>query len=198
MSVGALEGIGLVIPLETEISKRHGRTEFLKMLDFAIFTVIGILSVFGLMGYLTYGISVHDIIVADLPSSSIIVKILKTCLLLGILFTYPLQLFPVTQILDSTLSNHISNSNVVHILSRVIAVGCTALVGIFLPSFHIISSFTGCIGGAALSFILPAIFTIKLFEPPIYSRMWFENVGMLLFGVVGSITGVIITLESLF
>ena len=197
MTVGAFEGIGLVLPLEAEITKYHSRDDFLSMLDFAIFGVAFLLSGFGLLGYLTYGNDVHDVIIASLPTNAMTLNVIRSCLILGIVCTYPLQLFPVTEIVDNMLTSFFAHSYMTHIVSRLFSVFITAFVAMYTPSFHVISAYTGCIGGAALSFIFPSLFSMKLFAPERFSWLWWSNVLMFIFGILGGVAGIVVTTQGL-
>ena len=102
-----------VLPVEESVAR--GPKPFIGLLDAALLLVTILLGAFGVIGYMTYGDSVHDIIVADLPGTRM-VSMLKVFMLLGIVFTYPLQILPVARILErafdvsgSTSSTTISN-----------------------------------------------------------------------------------------
>lgn len=188
-----LLGIGLVIPLETSITMRHSRLSFLYMLDIAIFGVTAILVGFGALGVFTYGYSLMDVIIGNLPNT-IPLKCVRVSLILGILGTYPMQLFPVVEIVGGYFS---SKKCFVPYVVRFCVVSATIVVAVALPSFHVISSFTGCLGGVLLSFIFPALFSMKLFAPFKFSFYWWQNVVMILFGVIGGVTGIIVNIKNL-
>ena len=57
----------------------------------------------GILGYLCYGDSVPDIIIAALPKDASALAVLRVCLIAGIFFTFPMQVFPITEVLDSYL-----------------------------------------------------------------------------------------------
>ena len=61
-----------------------------------------ILGSFGILGYLRYGHNTHQIVTENLEGS-VIVIILRLLLFVGVLFTYPLQIYPVIQILENKL-----------------------------------------------------------------------------------------------
>ena len=101
-----------ILPIEQSI--KSGPNVFPKLLDYSLLLVSLILASFGTVGYLTFGDDVHDIIVRDLPSSGPTVA-LKSCLIVGIFFTYPLQILPVTRIFEGFVM-HIVHDGKAHIM----------------------------------------------------------------------------------
>jgi hypothetical protein len=83
------------------------------------------------------------------------------------------------------------------VILRICVLSAISFVAIAVPSFHLISSFTGCIGGVMLSFVLPAMFHARLFAPTRFSWSWWQNAGLVLFGILGGLTGVYFNIKSL-
>ena len=96
----AFEGIGCLLPIESSL--RIPRRHFERLLDTCLLIVSFILGSFAVVGMLTYGDETKDIVITNLPNSPAI-SVLKVCLLIGIMFTYPLQLVPVTRIAERQL-----------------------------------------------------------------------------------------------
>ncbi|XP_074648360.1 uncharacterized protein LOC141903891 isoform X2 [Tubulanus polymorphus] len=96
-TVSAFEGIGLIIPVETSMDGNQHR--FPVFLCIALGIVGSMLSTFGIIGYIRYGTHVQQLILNNLTFGPISVVVDGT-LVLAILFTYPLQYFPVAQILE--------------------------------------------------------------------------------------------------
>jgi solute carrier family 36 (proton-coupled amino acid transporter) len=291
---GAFEGIGCVLPIEESVSV--GRDKFKRILDSALGTVTAVLLSFGIVGYLTYGEGVHDIIIKDLPSNNVTL-FLRICILIGIYFTYPLQLLPVSRIVerwvlprpggvtrsgratsstssspfsvviphrhavqpsetkssesvsevrsllpvdystttdDSELEDEFasvdeSDSSVLHedidlgsgdigcctrrlprrfrelaiqheTLSknviRTLLVFITGAIALIIPSFHMILSFNGSIGGAALAFVLPGYFHMIVFKDSNTKAQTWLNYAMMAFGIIGGVTGVAVTIKN--
>ncbi|XP_046855366.1 amino acid transporter AVT3B-like [Xenia sp. Carnegie-2017] len=99
-TIGAFEGIGTIIPIEA--SMEENRRNFTKYLHGAIFLISLILGSFGILGYIHFADGVDQVISDNLSygTLSIIVQIM---LCIGILFTYPLQIFPVIEIVENFL-----------------------------------------------------------------------------------------------
>ena len=83
-------------------------------LHFAVGTLSVILGCFGLLGYLVYGEGVNQIVTESFPSG-LLIQIVRCLLCFAILLTYPLQIFPVIEIIEGWLFNSecntVENSN---------------------------------------------------------------------------------------
>ena len=78
------------------------RPRFPLYLQLAISQVSVILGSFGILGYLIYGSTVPQIVTDTLPSGPLAQGI-RITLCIAVLFTYPLQLFPVIEIFEGLL-----------------------------------------------------------------------------------------------
>ncbi|XP_028406582.1 amino acid transporter AVT3B-like [Dendronephthya gigantea] len=96
--VGAYEGIGTIIPIEA--SMKENRPNFRKYLHCAISLVSIILGTFGIFGYIHFSDEVEQIISDNLPYGTLSI-VVQITLCIGILFTFPLQIFPVVQIAEN-------------------------------------------------------------------------------------------------
>lgn len=98
---GAYEGIGTVIPIETSM---HGsRHLYPRLLRISLIILSIILGGFGSSAYLRFGPGVSQVIIGELPAHQLLASIVRAALLVGISFTYPLQLFPVVQVAEVRL-----------------------------------------------------------------------------------------------
>ncbi|XP_071947224.1 uncharacterized protein [Antedon mediterranea] len=100
---GAFEGIGTVIPVEASmVGNRHMYPYFLHL---TICILALILSSLGISGYLRYGHATQQIIIANLieENDSIFLTIIYTLICISVMLTYPLQLFPVIEVIENAL-----------------------------------------------------------------------------------------------
>ena len=95
------------------------RPRFPLYLQLAIAQVSVILGSFGILGYLIYGSNVPQIVTDTLPSGPLAQGI-RVTLCIAVLFTYPLQLFPVIEIFEGLLFSRSLNKDKSH-MSTVIA-----------------------------------------------------------------------------
>lgn len=95
----ALEGIGLVVPVETSM---RNPARFPLVLRLALLIMMTVLMVVGVLGFATFGDETRSIILLNFGDSPI-VSAVKGVLVIGILFTYPLQLVPIIQAAEGYL-----------------------------------------------------------------------------------------------
>lgn len=92
----AFEGIGTVIPIEGSMAEN--RVKYPKYMHYSIAGLALILSSFGIIGYLAYGEKTCQIVTVNLNGP--IAVALQILLFIGVLFTYPLQIYPCVQIAE--------------------------------------------------------------------------------------------------
>ncbi|XP_075240567.1 uncharacterized protein LOC142336005 [Convolutriloba macropyga] len=93
------EGAGMILALEASVvpSARHLFKGIFKLV-MCIVTTLYI--VFGAAGYLSFGRETQPIITLNLPDS-LFPHLVKVCLCFSLVFTYPMMMFPVVQLLES-------------------------------------------------------------------------------------------------
>ena len=89
-----------LIPIETSMAEN--RHLFPLYLHFAIGGLSLILACFGLLGYTVYGEGVAQIVTESFPPG-VLILIVRCLLCFAILLTYPLQIFPVIEIVEGWL-----------------------------------------------------------------------------------------------
>lgn len=89
-----------IIPIEA--SMNENRPNFPRYLHGGIGCVSVILGTFGIFGYLHFVDNVEQLISDNLPYGTLSI-IVQVTLCIGILFTYPLQMFPVIEISENFL-----------------------------------------------------------------------------------------------
>ncbi|XP_057438972.1 amino acid transporter ANT1 [Lotus japonicus] len=198
MAVFCFEGFGMTLALENSM---QDRSKFPKLLaqTFSGITLVYIL--FGLCGYMAFGEETKDIVTLNLPRnwSSLTVQV---GLCLGLVFTFPIMLHPVNEIVEGKLKHVCRNNNdstslgnISIYVSRAIVVVLLAFIASFVPEFGVFASFVGSTLCAMLSFVLPAIFHLKIFGSSL--RIWqkaldfFVLICGLLFAVYGTYSTVV-------
>ena len=92
----------------------ENRHRFPLYLHFAIGTLSVILGCFGILGYVVYGEEVNQIVTESFPSG-VLIQVVRCLLCFAILLTYPLQIFPVIEIVEGWLfsseCNPVENSD---------------------------------------------------------------------------------------
>merc|ERR1712226_489553 len=103
------EGAGMILALEASVepSARHLFKGIFKLV-MCIVTTLYI--AFGAAGYLSFGRETQPIITLNLPDS-IFPHLVKMCLCFSLVFTYPMMMFPVVQLLEAKFLPEHSNLN---------------------------------------------------------------------------------------
>ncbi|KAL0482636.1 solute carrier family 36 (proton-coupled amino acid transporter) [Acrasis kona] len=94
------EGIGLALPVESNMkNKKH-----FKAVLYTAESLVGIMmGVFGLFGYIAFAHNVQSMITLNIPSGSSLGIVIKVGFIIALAFTYPMQLFPVSELFDGYL-----------------------------------------------------------------------------------------------
>ncbi|KAK4537613.1 hypothetical protein CDCA_CDCA13G3638 [Cyanidium caldarium] len=92
----AFEGIGVVLPVQDSMKD----PSYYSMVLAATMVVLSaVLMLIGLLGFMTFGDGTRSIILLNMGQSPA-VTVVKIVAMIGILFTYPLQLVPIAQALE--------------------------------------------------------------------------------------------------
>lgn len=97
MLTAIFEGIGTVIPIET--SMIGNRQNFFPYLHVTIFLIIFMMGSYGIVGNLRYGSDTQQIILRNLPQTAIL-AVVNSILIVSVVCTYPLQMFPVVEVAE--------------------------------------------------------------------------------------------------
>ncbi|KAL0485312.1 proton-coupled amino acid transporter [Acrasis kona] len=213
------EGIGLALPIEESMKDR---ASYPKVFYTAGTMISIIMAIFGMLGYLAFGAGVRDIITLNLPQGSVLSYIIKIGFIVALLFTYPIQLIPVSELFDNYLQSIIkfvkSRQNksqvspsvnddqfaggvkvapklsyVLGIVIRIVLVILTALLAVSIPAFGDFLTLIGGLGGTMLAFILPSVIHLVTFRGNLRFWIIFKDVLIILFGVSAV---VVTTLQS--
>ncbi|CAN6213590.1 unnamed protein product [Urochloa humidicola] len=202
VAVFCFEGFSMTLALEASMAEQK---KFRWVLSQAVTAIITVYVCFGVCGYLAYGEATKDIITLNLPNnwSSAAVKI-GLCMALA--FTFPVMMHPIHEIVETrfTSSGYFQklSSNVrgaewlgLH-SSRILVVTLLTVVASFIPAFGSFISFVGSTMCALLSFVLPAIFHLRIvgLSMPLWRRVL--DFGVLLFGLCFAGSGLFTALSS--
>ena len=90
----------------------ENRHRFPMYLHFAVGSLSVILGCFGVLGYTVYGEDVNQIVTESFPSG-LLIQVVRCLLCFAILLTYPLQVFPVIEIIEGWLFDSDCNTSTV-------------------------------------------------------------------------------------
>ncbi|OIV92262.1 hypothetical protein TanjilG_00280 [Lupinus angustifolius] len=166
MAVFCFEGIGMTLALENSM---QDKAKFPRLLAQTFGGITFVYILFGFCGYMAFGEETRDIVTLNLPRnwSSIAVQ-LGLCL--GLVFTFPVMIHPINEIVEGKLKIVDKDNNeptglrkIWTYISRAIVVVVLAILASFVPEFGDFASFVGSTICAVISFVLPATFHLKLF-----------------------------------
>lgn len=196
VAIFAFEGIGFVIPAQTAI-KDPKRYPF--VLTFCIIVVGLLYCVFGTLTYIGFGSGTKAQIIDSLldwangdKTWSIIAKIISGGLIAAIAFTYPIQIFVATDLIEEKLfPPKDTNAAVFWIRNnfRAALVLLTGLIALTVSQIDIIMGLIGSLGASPLQFIFPPLIYLavhwKQTNPFMKALLIFYTV----FGVAATIVG---------
>jgi len=144
--------------------QQPGKYAVLNKIGVSLVTVLFLLV--GIFGFLFYGDDVAPMVINSLPEDDRYVVVIKVFLVAQIVFTYPLQMFPVILLAEEALIHPDSNPywhETKRAAIRVVLVGFTALIATSLPFFSLVSSLMGALASSMSGFIFPALIYTKIF-----------------------------------
>jgi len=191
VSIYSLEGVALVLPLESSAVDREG---FPRLLSKVIMGITLLMVVFGVAGFVAFGSQTQAPITLNLDGSWAIFVQLALCLALYL--TYPIMMFPVNDVMEeSVLPESVKRP------SRQFRIGVvflTAAVAYSVPDF---GKFLGLVGSSIctiLGFILPPCVHLLVFggnEISLWEKIM--DTILILFGAILGIFGTYSSVKSL-
>ncbi|NXX78159.1 VIAAT protein, partial [Urocolius indicus] len=172
--------------------------EFRCMLNWTHFFACVLKTTFALTAFLTWGEQAKEIITDNLPS--FLQTLVNLCLLTKALLSYPLPFFAATEIVCAciTRGNH-SNYR-----SPLFAVGVrgsflllTLLMAMFIPHFALLMGLTGSVTGAAMTFLLPSLFHLKLKWKKLSFLEKYTDISVFILGFLCSLGGIFCSIKGL-
>lgn len=179
------EGMGVILHIHESMEHKES---FNKVLVGTMFVVTSVYLIFGTLGYLAYGQETREIITLNL-GGGLATDIVKMSLSLALYLTYPLMMFPVFSIVETT-SRVIPRSTLFKSFLRILMVIASVIIAIAIPNFGDFISLVGAGACAALALVLPAYFHNRLLQGSLSTPQLTLNymliVGGTIFGFLGT------------
>lgn len=183
VAVYAFEGIGMVLPLESETADKQN---FGKVLGISMAFISFMYGSFGALGYFAFGQATKDIITTNL-GKGIISALVQIGLCINLFFTFPLMMNPVHEVFERRIWG-----GRFCLWLRWLVVFAVCLVALTVPNFADFLSLVGSSVCIALGFVFPALFHLIVFKDDMsWKRMSLDILIMVLgvsFGVSGTFT----------
>ncbi|CAK7329077.1 unnamed protein product [Dovyalis caffra] len=189
VAVYAFEGIGMVLPLESEMKERE---KFGRTLGFGMGLISMIYGAFGVLGYFAFGNDTQDIITANL-GPGIISLLVQLGLCINLFFTFPLMMNPVYEIVERRFWG-----GRYCLWLRWLLVLLVTLVALMVPNFADFLSLVGSSVCCGLGFVLPALFHLLVFKQEMSWKGWTIDVVIVTLGFVLAVSGTWYALVEIF
>ncbi|VFQ93602.1 unnamed protein product [Cuscuta campestris] len=155
VAVYAFEGIGMVLPLESET---RDKGKFGKVLGLSVALISLMYALFGVLGYFAFGDETKDIITTNL-GRGLLSCFVQIGLCVNLFFTFPLMMNPVYEVLERRFCEGRYS-----IWLRWSGVFVVSLVALMVPKFADFLSLVGSSVCIVLGFVLPALFHLIVFK----------------------------------
>ncbi|KAK9892001.1 hypothetical protein WA026_017482 [Henosepilachna vigintioctopunctata] len=193
-AIFALEGIGVVMPLENNMKTPSHFIGCPGVLNIGMAFVVVLYSVTGFLGFLKYGPLTESSITLNLPKDEPLAQSVKLMIALAIFFTYSLQFYVPMQIIWKNVKTTLtSRPNLSEYTIRICLVILTVVLAIAIPNLSGFISLVGAVCLSMLGLIFPAIIeTLTIYEEPGFGKFsWrlYKNIFLIIFGLIGFLTG---------
>ncbi|XP_054275982.1 proton-coupled amino acid transporter-like protein pathetic [Macrosteles quadrilineatus] len=193
-AIFALEGIGVVMPLENNMKTPTHFIGCPGILNTGMFVVVMVYSSVGFFGYLKYGDATEPSITLNLPHTTL-ARSVKVMIAVAIFLTYSLQFHIPIEIIWKGVKHKFANHLVLgECCVRVVFVTITVLVAVLIPHLGPFISLVGAVCLSFLGLMLPSIVEIIVYwgsEEGLGTGNWilWKNLAIILFGFIGFFTG---------
>ncbi|XP_058449870.1 proton-coupled amino acid transporter-like protein pathetic isoform X2 [Malaya genurostris] len=197
----ALEGIGVVMPLENNMKTPQNFIGCPGVLNTGMAIVVGLYASVGFLGYLKYGDETKGSITLNLPVEDVLAQAVKIMIAVAIFLTYTLQFYvPMEIIWKNVKHNFNQHAEAAEYSIRIGLVTLTVVIAAALPNIGPFVTLIGAVCLSTLGMMFPAVIElVTYYEKPGYGRfnwiLW-KNIGLIFFGVIGFVTGTYVSIEE--
>ncbi|OAY61003.1 amino acid transporter AVT3B [Manihot esculenta] len=189
VAVYAFEGIGMVLPLESEAKDKD---KFGKVLGLCMAFISLLYGVFGILGYFAFGEATKDIITTNL-GPGLVSNLVQFGLSVNLFFTFPLMMNPVYEAVERRFCD-----SRYCLWLRWVVVFAVTMVAMSIPNFADFLSLVGSSVCCTLAFVLPALFHLMVFKEELdWSGLVIDS-AIVVFGVVVAVAGTWFSLLEIF
>ncbi|KAH7566162.1 hypothetical protein ACOSP7_022497 [Xanthoceras sorbifolium] len=180
VAVYAFEGVGMILPLESEAKDQD---KFGKVLGWCMVFISLIYGGFGALGYFAFGEETKDIITTNF-GAGLVSTLVQMGLCINLFFTFPLMMNPVYEVVE----RRVCDSRYCMWLRWLVVFG-VSLVALSVPNFADFLSLVGSSVCVVLGFVLPALFHLLVFRRELgWKGIALDGV-IVVFGVIIGISG---------
>ncbi|XP_059580093.1 vesicular inhibitory amino acid transporter [Alligator mississippiensis] len=172
--------------------------EFNCMLNWTHFFACVFKTAFAVTAFLTWGEETKEVVTDNLPS--FLQTLVNLCLLAKALLSYPLPFFAAAEIVNACISkgNHFGNcAPLFGLVLRGSLLFLTLLMAMCIPHFALLMGLTGSITGAAMTFLLPSLFHLKLKWEKLVLLEKCADISVFILGFLCSLAGLVCSIKGL-
>lgn len=189
VSVYAFEGIGMVLPIESEMKEKN---KFGKVLGLSMAFISLMYGGFGVLGYFAFGENTKDIITNNL-GQGIVSTLVQIGLAINLFISLPLMMNPVYEIVERRFCD-----GRYCLWLRWGMVLIVSLVALLVPNFADFLSLVGSSVCIILGFVLPALFHLMVYKDELrWHGLALDGI-IIVFGVVFAASGTLSSLIEIF
>jgi len=196
VAIYCYEGAGMILSLEHSVPERL-KSSFKRLFVVTIIIVTSLYLSFGWCGYLSFGPDTKDLITQNLDppeegGRSFWAGLIKICLAIALIFTYPVMLFPVIKVLKPRLEQFCGctkDSKYVAFGIRFCLVTLTGIIVMEVPNFNSLMSLIGATTCTTLAFIMPGLCHYSLFRNELTKSQMCLDLFLAGFGILLAIVG---------
>lgn len=198
----AMEGIGVVMPLENEMANPQHFLGCPGVLNISMVIVITLYGIVGFFGYVQYGDAVKGSVTLNLPQDEIMAQTAKLLMALVIFLSYTLQFYVPMEWVTRMLQNRDSNKyeNIIQISIRTCLVTVTVAIAAAFPNLELVISFVGAIFFSSLGLLFPAIIdTVYRWEKGFgkYNYKLWNNIIIALISLIALFSGAYVSIQGM-
>ncbi|PHU26824.1 Amino acid transporter ANTL2 [Capsicum chinense] len=180
VAVYAFEGIGMVLPLESET---RDKDKFGKILGLAMAFISLLFGAFGVLGYFAFGEDTKDIITTNL-GQGLLSTFVQLGLCINLFFTFPLMMNPVYEVME----RRFCEGRYCVWLRWLVVLGVT-FIALVVPNFADFLSLVGSSVCIVLGFVLPALFHLIAFKNELRWHGLASDAALIVMGTVFAVYG---------
>lgn len=203
-AIFALEGIGVVMPLENNMKTPTHFIGCPGVLNTGMAIVVSLYACVGFFGYLKYGDTTEASITLNLDPDDPLAQSVKLMIALAIFLTYALQFYvPMEIIRKGFIDVHLRKYPVAaEYVIRVLTVIATVGIAIAIPHLGPFISLVGAVCLSTLGLMFPAVIEMVTFwDIPgglgTYNWKIYKNLAVIAFGLLGFVTGTYVSVEEI-
>ncbi|XP_023161440.2 proton-coupled amino acid transporter-like protein CG1139 [Drosophila hydei] len=190
----AMEGIGVVMPVENSMRKPQQFLGCPGVLNTAMVTVVVLYAIIGFFGYVRFGDEVRGSITLNLPDGSWLGDTAKLLMAVAILFTYGLQFYVPNEVLWRKIHHKFrpEKHNITQILLRTGIILVSGGIAAGIPNLEPFISLVGAVFFSLLGIFVPSfVETVYLWPDRLGFCKWklIKNILLGIFSLLALVAG---------